>query len=141
MLLTSVPHVPPLEVTRRRFVQGLAAGAMLFWLPSWLGDANGNSGYPPTITGSPPELRGTEFDLQIAETMVNFTGSTRPATTINGSLPAPTLRWRQGDTVTLRVTNRLSVPTSLHWHGIILPYQMALIHMARNIRKYTLAMK
>ncbi|WP_277057820.1 copper resistance system multicopper oxidase [Trichlorobacter lovleyi] len=124
MLLTSVPHVPPLEVTRRRFVQGLAAGAMLFWLPSWLGDANGNSGYPPTITGSPPELRGTEFDLQIAETMVNFTGSTRPATTINGSLPAPTLRWRQGDTVTLRVTNRLSVPTSLHWHGIILPYQM-----------------
>lgn len=43
---------------------------------------------------------------------------------INGSIPAPTLIWREGDIITLRVTNRLSVPTSVHWHGIILPYQM-----------------
>jgi CopA family copper-resistance protein len=66
----------------------------------------------------------TEFDLTIAETPVNFTGTTRIATTINGSVPAPTLRWREGDTVTIRVTNRLNVDTSIHWHGILLPYQM-----------------
>ena len=46
------------------------------------------------------------------------------ATTINGSIPAPTLRLREGDTVTIRVTNRLREATSIHWHGIILPYQM-----------------
>jgi CopA family copper-resistance protein len=46
------------------------------------------------------------------------------AVTINGSLPAPTLRWREGDTVTIRVKNTLKEDTSIHWHGIILPYQM-----------------
>jgi len=46
------------------------------------------------------------------------------ATTINGMLPGPTLRWREGDTVTVRVTNRLREHTSIHWHGIILPFQM-----------------
>ena len=46
------------------------------------------------------------------------------ATTINGSIPAPTLRLKEGDDVTIRVTNKLSVPSSIHWHGIILPYQM-----------------
>ncbi|HCK0436528.1 TPA: copper resistance system multicopper oxidase, partial [Pseudomonas aeruginosa] len=49
-----------------------------------------------------------------------------PATamTINGSLPGPTLRWREGDNVTLRVRNRLAEDTSIHWHGIILPANM-----------------
>ena len=69
-------------------------------------------------------LKGTEFDLVIAESPVNFTGKPGVATTINGSLPAPTLRWREGDTVTIRVTNKLREATSIHWHGIILPYQM-----------------
>lgn len=69
-------------------------------------------------------LTGKEFHLTIAQTPVNFTGRPRMATTINGSIPGPTLRWREGDTVTLRVTNRLNEPTSIHWHGIILPYQM-----------------
>ena len=44
--------------------------------------------------------------------------------TINGSIPQPTLRWREGDTVTIRVANKLRESTSIHWHGIILPYQM-----------------
>jgi CopA family copper-resistance protein len=69
-------------------------------------------------------LSGTEFDLVIDEMAVNFTGKPTVATTINGSLPGPTLRWREGDTVTIRVTNRLREHTSIHWHGIILPFQM-----------------
>ena len=48
----------------------------------------------------------------------------RTAITANGSLPAPTLRWREGDTVTLRVANNLREDTSLHWHGILLPADM-----------------
>jgi len=69
-------------------------------------------------------LSGTDFHLEIAETPANFTGAPRMATTVNGMLPAPTLRWREGDTVTLRVTNRLKEDTSIHWHGILLPTGM-----------------
>uniref|UniRef100_UPI003F742686 copper resistance system multicopper oxidase n=1 Tax=Thermohahella caldifontis TaxID=3142973 RepID=UPI003F742686 len=81
-------------------------------------------GRTDTHTGTAPVLSGTEIDLVIAESPVNFTGTPRMATTINGSIPAPTLRLREGDTVTIRVTNHLSESTSIHWHGIILPYQM-----------------
>jgi FtsP/CotA-like multicopper oxidase with cupredoxin domain len=69
-------------------------------------------------------LAGTHFDLTIGEMGVNFTGTPRSAMTINGSLPGPILRWREGDTVTLRVRNRLKENTSIHWHGIILPVNM-----------------
>ena len=70
------------------------------------------------------ELSGTEFDLEIAAREVNFTGAPRAATVVNGQLPGPLLRWREGDSVTLRVTNRLSVPSSIHWHGMIVPADM-----------------
>ncbi|WP_297528705.1 copper resistance system multicopper oxidase [Thiohalobacter sp.] len=107
--------------SRRRFIEGLAAGGLLLSLPgrAWPGATPGAA-----VTGNVPVLSGTEFDLVISETLVNFTGRPRMATTINGSIPGPILRWREGDTVTLRVTNRLPVSTSIHWHGIILPYQM-----------------
>ncbi len=108
---------------RRRFLQGLAVGGVLLGAAPWLNAAAARE-IPATTTGSAPVLTGTEFDLTIAETPVNFTGSPRLATTINGSIPAPTLRWREGDTVTIRVTNRLAEDTSIHWHGILLPYQM-----------------
>ncbi|SJM92337.1 copper resistance system multicopper oxidase [Crenothrix polyspora] len=71
-----------------------------------------------------PLLGGTEFDLTIAETKIVIAGIEKIATTINGTMPGPTLYWKEGDTVTLRVKNLLSEETSLHWHGIILPYQM-----------------
>ncbi len=108
---------------RRRFLQGLAAGGVLLGLSPW-SKAAWTREASATATGTAMVLTGTEFDLTIAETPVNFTGSPRMATTINGSIPAPTLRWRAGDTVTLRVTNRLAEDTSIHWHGILLPYQM-----------------
>jgi len=69
-------------------------------------------------------LTGTEFDLEIAETPMNFTGAPRMAVSVNGSVPGPTLRWREGDTVTLRVANKLDEDTSIHWHGILLPANM-----------------
>lgn len=116
------PIGKPVPVTRRRFVQGLAAGGVLASLPGLL--RAGWSDPAQTVTGSAPVLRGTEIDLVVAESPVNFTGYPRLATTINGSIPAPTLRLREGDTVTIRVTNRLSEATSIHWHGILLPFQM-----------------
>ncbi|BED88252.1 MULTISPECIES: copper resistance system multicopper oxidase [unclassified Pseudoalteromonas] len=107
---------------RRRFVQGLIAGGVLAAFPSVLHAAS--SLVAGTITGTVPELSGKVIDLVIDESPVNFTGEVRMATTINGSIPAPTLRLKEGDDVTIRVTNKLSVPSSIHWHGIILPYQM-----------------
>ncbi|KAF1717906.1 copper oxidase [Pseudoxanthomonas yeongjuensis] len=76
-------------------------------------------------TSSPtPELRGTDFELSVAALPVNLTGRSATAIAINGTLPGPVLRWREGDTVTLRVANRLGVDTSIHWHGILLPSNM-----------------
>ena len=118
----AIPYVPPLaSPQRRRFVQGLAAGGVMLGMS---GLSKGSWGQSNSSAPGPTVLRGTQFDLVIAESKVNFTGKPGTATTINGSLPAPTLRWREGETVTIRVTNRLSEPTSIHWHGIILPYQM-----------------
>ncbi len=116
-----VPHL-----SRRRFVQGLVAGGVLGALPTLSTGAWAQTGdYPRTTRGgTAPVLKGTEFDLVIGESAVNYTGKPGVATTINGMLPGPTLRWRKGDTVTIRVTNRLREHTSIHWHGIILPYQM-----------------
>ncbi len=77
-----------------------------------------------TSPGQANVLTGNDFDLFIGEIPVNITGAARTAMTINGSLPGPILRWREGDTVTLRVRNRLQEDTSIHWHGIILPANM-----------------
>jgi CopA family copper-resistance protein len=63
-------------------------------------------------------------ELHIAQHPVNITGSPATATLINGGLPAPVLRWREGQRVHLRVHNHLPVDTSLHWHGLILPTSM-----------------
>ncbi len=114
------------SLPRRRFVQGLAAGGVVAGL-SGVGIpalAQAPERASAAALGSAPVLTGTEFDLVIGESVVNYTGSPQVATTINGMLPGPTLRWRQGDTVTIRVTNRLREPTSIHWHGIILPFGM-----------------
>jgi len=120
--MSNYNHYFPAMLKRRRFVQGLVAGGVLAATPKFLNAAM--AAELGTLTGAAPELSGEVIELEIAESPVNFTGVTRMATTINRSIPAPTLRLREGDEVTIKVTNRLSVPSSIHWHGIILPYQM-----------------
>ena len=95
---------------------GVAAGLGLWTDTAW---AQGAARQPTGL------LSGTDFDLSLGETLVNFTGAPRIAHTVNGALPAPILRWKEGDTVTLRVANRLSEDqASIHWHGILLPANM-----------------
>ena len=114
----SFPSSFPAALSRRRFVQGLAfaglaGGSGLLRAPAFASPASAGA------------LTGTKFDLDIGATTVNITGQPRQAITVNGRLPAPLLRWREGDTVTLRVANRLAdAPTSIHWHGILLPANM-----------------
>ncbi|CAI8959289.1 Copper resistance protein A homolog [Pseudomonas sp. IT-P2] len=109
----------PSTTSRRTFVKGLAAGGLLGGLGLWRTPV-----WALNSPGQVNELSGTDFELFIGETPVNFTGQPRTALTINGSLPGPLLRWREGDTVTLRVRNRLNTDTSIHWHGILLPANM-----------------
>jgi CopA family copper-resistance protein len=65
-----------------------------------------------------------EYDLTIAETKVNFTGSPKHAIAVNGSIPAPTLTFREGDVARIHVKNGLNVEASVHWHGMLLPNRM-----------------
>jgi CopA family copper-resistance protein len=107
------------ETSRRTFVKGLAATGILGGLGLWRTPV-----WAITSPGEANVLAGTDFDLFIGETPVNITGNRRTAMTINGGIPGPLLRWREGDTVTLRVRNRLNADTSIHWHGILLPANM-----------------
>lgn len=65
-----------------------------------------------------------EYDLFIDRQTVNFTGSERPAMTLNDGIPGPTLRFTEGDTAVIRVHNKMDVETSIHWHGLLLPNEM-----------------
>ncbi|QTD46535.1 copper resistance system multicopper oxidase [Ottowia testudinis] len=103
---------------RRRFLQAMTALGSTAALPAWA------QALPAARTGTPPELRGPHFELTMDYTSVDFDGRRGIATTLNGSLPGPTLRMREGETVTIRVTNRLRETASIHWHGVILPFQM-----------------
>src|SRR5262245_7441735 len=103
-------------MNRRRFVQGAAAAGPLSLVPWAVRQA--------LAAARAPVLSGTEFQLEIGPMPINITGRAMTATGINGQIPAPILRWREGDTITLAVTNRLSEPSSIHWHGIRTPSPM-----------------
>ncbi len=105
---------------RRTFVKGIAAASLIGAVGSELNASTPKRPVDPKQT----TLSGKEFFLEIGYTTVNLTGRPAVATTINGQIPGPTLIWREGDTVTIHVTNRLKVRSSIHWHGIILPFTM-----------------
>jgi CopA family copper-resistance protein len=71
-----------------------------------------------------PQLSGKVIDLTIAETPFRIDDRTATAMTINGTVPGPLVRLREGDEVTLNVTNRLKETASIHWHGVLVPPDM-----------------
>jgi CopA family copper-resistance protein len=121
--LLSREHCPErtqiLPVSRRRFVQGVGVGAVLVAY-----EGQGRSALGERESHEPSVLTGKHFDLTIDYLPVNFTGRRAVATAVNGSVPGPTLKWKEGDTITLAVTNRLKRPTSIHWHGMRIPADM-----------------
>ncbi len=74
--------------------------------------------------GSQTTLSGNVIDLTISEKLFRVDGRTGTAITINGTIPGPIIRLKEGQPVTLRVMNRLTESTSIHWHGILLPPDM-----------------
>jgi len=119
-IITPIASLTQTSFSRRRFVTGFSAGSLALGL-----GVNSSLSFGSTpIRSSPKILKGNQFDLSIGYQKVNFTGRERTATTVNGSLPAPVLRWKEGERVTLRVKNNLAHDSSIHWHGMILPSNM-----------------
>ncbi len=108
-----------IDLRRRQFVHGLAAGSALAGL-----GLSSTSSFASGPQHDLQTLRGNRFDLSIGHQLINLTGKAVAATTVNESLPAPILRWKEGETVTIRVRNHLPESSSIHWHGIILPTDM-----------------
>jgi CopA family copper-resistance protein len=110
-----------IDSSRRRFLQGIGATSVVATLAGrTFGECRGSEG----LGTEQAVLSGDHIELVIDSVPVNFTGRRVKATGVNGSAPGPTLRWREGDTVTIAVTNRLPSPTSIHWHGIRCPAEM-----------------
>jgi hypothetical protein len=104
-------RITPL-MNRRSFAQGLAIGGATAAL-NW----RGAPVFGETKAGTPETLTGKNFELTIDDLPVNVTGRKRLATAVNGSMPGPTLRWREGDPG--HVTNRLKERTSI---GMVFVY-------------------
>ena len=116
------------EMINRRTLLQASAGAGLLtgletMLPAWAKSTTLSN--RPTVL-APTNQNGSNkiFDLNIGKHTLDIGGKRAKVTAINGSLPGPLLRFREGETVTLQVNNQLSEDTSLHWHGILLPTQM-----------------
>jgi FtsP/CotA-like multicopper oxidase with cupredoxin domain len=116
---------------RRRFLTGsstLLGASMLSTLPTMANSALTKSQNVVVNSDKPdhkvPILTGKEFDLYVSEKMITVNGKSSMATLINDSLPAPTLKMQEGDTVTIRVHNQLNESTSIHWHGLLVPFEM-----------------
>ena len=109
-------------LNRRTFLARSAAigGAAVFapLLPAWA--RSGTQG----LMADMPVLSGGDVALTIGHTPFTVGGRTGQAITINGTLPAPLIRLKEGQNARISVTNTLEEDSSIHWHGILLPFQM-----------------
>jgi CopA family copper-resistance protein len=109
------------SIERRRFLTGLGTTIALAGtgglFPAWA-----RSGTAGLATAGP--LSGEQIDLTIGNSHFETGGRSGHAITVNGTLPAPLIRLREGQKVRLSVANRLQEQSSIHWHGLLLPFQM-----------------
>jgi CopA family copper-resistance protein len=109
------------QLSRRRLLQMAATSTAMAsfggLMPAWAQTGrDGNLGIPA--------LTGSQFDLAIHKFPVQINGRNGSALGINGTLPGPLVRFREGDDITINVTNRLDEDTSIHWHGLLVPFYM-----------------
>ncbi len=76
------------------------------------------------VLSAPAYAKTIEYNLTVERLPVNITGTPLKKVTVNGGIPAPTLRFTEGDEAVIHVTNKMDVGTSIHWHGLILPGEM-----------------
>ncbi|WP_432768399.1 MAG: copper resistance system multicopper oxidase [Sphingopyxis sp.] len=111
-----------MQIDRRRFVTGALGGgtvaALAPWFPAWAQSVS------PGIVAPLPTVSGNDITLRIARQTMRIDGKVSRAIGINGTVPAPLVRLKEGQTARLTVVNDLDEDSSIHWHGLILPFQM-----------------
>jgi hypothetical protein len=73
---------------------------------------------------SPGFAANQVINLDVAYKTVYFANKARKAIAVNNQIPAPTLHFKEGDHVTINVSNHLDKGTAIHWHGLLVPWQM-----------------
>ncbi|MBC7160009.1 MAG: copper resistance system multicopper oxidase [Porphyrobacter sp.] len=111
----------PLILSRRRLITGSAAlaAATALPMPAWAGGGDSSTGAAKGFG----TLEGEDIRLTVARSHFAAGGRAGHAITINGTIPGPLLRLREGRTTRLSVTNTLDEDTSIHWHGLLVPFQ------------------
>lgn len=108
-------------VNRRTLIKsaGLVscAAAVSHFLPAWAHDATG-------LTPPMERISGEEIALKLGHATFGLNGKAGHALTVNGTMPGPIIRLKEGQSVRLAVTNGLDEDSSIHWHGILLPFNM-----------------
>ncbi|GAA0861252.1 copper resistance system multicopper oxidase [Sphingopyxis soli] len=111
-----------MQMDRRRFVTGALGGgtavALAPWFPAWAQSVS------PGIVAPLPTVSGNDITLRIARQTMRIDGKASRAIGINGTVPAPLVRLKEGQTAKLTVVNDLDEDSSIHWHGLILPFHM-----------------
>ncbi|HJS09864.1 copper resistance system multicopper oxidase [Sphingopyxis sp.] len=111
-----------MQIDRRRFVTGALGGgtvaAFAPWFPAWAQSGS------PGIVAPLPTVSGNDISLRIARQTMRIDGKLSRAIGINGTVPAPLVRLKEGQTARLTVINDLDEDSSIHWHGLILPFHM-----------------
>ncbi|AYV48225.1 copper resistance system multicopper oxidase [Caulobacter flavus] len=112
----------PLVLDRRAILRGAAllggGAAVTALLPAWARSAT------PGIASTLPTLSGETIKLTVGRTPIRIDGKMAHAVTINGTVPGPLLRLKEGQRVRIEVTNTLDEDTSIHWHGLLVPPEM-----------------
>lgn len=107
-----------IDLSRRTLLKGAAVGggalALMPWLPAWA----------QPVSAGLPTLSGEDIHLRVTRDSLDVDGKPARAVTINGTVPAPLLRLKQGQKLRLTVENTLDEESSIHWHGLLVPFQM-----------------
>ncbi len=119
--------------SRPRSMRSILRSSTLLVVLSGLA-ACGEADPPPAVAGQafsePPVLADrnaadgvVEFELVAApERLALLPGTVSDVYAYNGTFPGPTLQVEEGDSVVVRLRNELDEPTTIHWHGLHLPY-------------------
>ena len=112
-----------LQFSRRTLIGSLGAGAALSAVPAWARGASLGGAAGAAIRAGFDEVRGPVIDLAVRAGERLVQGRRGRGVAVNGSVPGPLVRLREGQEVTLNVTNHLAEDTSIHWHGLLVPFQ------------------
>lgn len=107
-----------LDLNRRTLLKGAAIGGSAIMLQPWL------PAWAQPVSAGLPTLTGEDMHLRVGKHVLDIDGKPARAVNINGTVPAPLLRLKQGQKLRLTVENALDEESSIHWHGLLVPFQM-----------------